>query len=70
MVTKKKRMSPRTSVAAQRKALLMKCAWCGGVRDARGEWRRSTRWDPAESGFSHGICPPCLRRESEALKKR
>jgi hypothetical protein len=70
MVRRKKRMMSRPAASTNGKELLMKCAWCGVVRGDRGEWRRSTRWDPSESGFSHGICPPCLRRESEALKKR
>ena len=63
-------MITRPVVSSTNKKLLLKCAWCGEVRGARGEWRHTTRTDPSESGFTHGICPPCLRRESEALKKR
>ena len=48
----------------------LKCAWCGEVRSLEGGWRTPSNWDPRESGFSHGICPRCFRRERAALKKK
>jgi hypothetical protein len=48
----------------------LKCAWCGDVRGLEGSWRTPSNWDPRESGFSHGICPRCFRREKAALKKK
>jgi hypothetical protein len=50
--------------------LPLKCAWCGEVRGVEGSWRTPANWDPRESGFSHGICPRCFRRESAALRKK
>jgi hypothetical protein len=61
-------MNPRAP--SGRGNLPLKCAWCGDVRSVEGSWRTPGNWDPRESGFSHGICPRCFRRESAALKKK
>ncbi len=64
-------MNPRVAaVPSAGHDLPLKCAWCGDVREGEGSWRRPSHWDSRESGFSHGICPRCLRRESAALKKK
>jgi hypothetical protein len=71
MVRRKKMTNPTvTEVRPAGHDLPIKCAWCGEVREGQGDWRRPSHWDPRESGFSHGICPRCFRRESAALKKK
>jgi hypothetical protein len=55
------------SRAATRLLALM-CAWCRLVRDDDGRWRapRPGEEGSAPMGFTHGICPRCLRREAAA----
>jgi hypothetical protein len=71
---KKKKRTNMSSVIPRARAihleLPLKCAWCGEVRAREGSWRTPSNWDPRESGFSHGICPRCFRREQAALKKK
>lgn len=66
-----KMMNARSSaVPAPGHDMPLKCAWCGEVRGLEGSWRTPSRWDPRESGFTHGICPRCFTRESAALHKK
>ena len=46
------------------------CAWCRRI-DYKGEWMSLERF--MEQGFdtptSHGICPECLRQQTEAIER-
>ena len=47
------------------------CAECKSVRDESGEWSRLERYltRHSDASFSHGLCPPCLRRAEEELDR-
>ncbi len=47
--------------------IVLICAWCGCVRLARDTWAALAQFVPRKplSGVSHGICPPCRKRELE-----
>lgn len=44
----------------------LQCAWCGRERTAGGDWQPSESSDPAQPLATHGICPECLTRETQA----
>jgi len=50
------------------RALYIMCAWCRRVRDPEGVWspREDARLPSPSHTFTHGICPDCFRRETEA----
>lgn len=49
--------------------LLPICAWCKKIRDDKGEWQQLEEYVRrcTDAEFSHGICPECAARMSEAL---
>ena len=42
------------------------CAWCGRERTPRGDWTVNASGEPQQSLATHGICPDCLARETQA----
>ena len=48
--------------------LLPICSYCKKIRDEQGQWQRVESYIELRSGaqFSHGICPECYARESQA----
>lgn len=46
------------------RGLLPICAHCKGIRNDSGYWESVETYVAAhsEAGFSHGICPPCLKK--------
>jgi DNA-binding response OmpR family regulator len=49
------------------------CSVCRRVRDEQGEWQAPDSYLEAHAGirFTHGLCPPCVRRAlDEAIESR
>lgn len=42
------------------------CAWCKRVRTSVGEWRPAQDDEADYPCATHGICPECLARETQA----
>lgn len=49
--------------------LLPTCAWCNKIRDEQGKWMRFEHYIAlhSEAQFSHGICPECLKKQSQGF---
>ncbi len=49
--------------------LLPICAHCKSIRDDQGYWRRVEEYfrTHAQTDFSHGICPECIRRHFPSI---
>jgi hypothetical protein len=43
--------------------LLPICSYCKRIRDAKGDWQQVDSYitDHSAAGFSHSICPECLK---------
>ena|SRR5581483_3886702 len=48
------------------RGLLSLCSWCYRVEDAQARWLEIERYlaEHTSIGFTHGICPTCLARQS------
>jgi DNA-binding response OmpR family regulator len=53
----------------QLQGMLPICSYCKKIRDDHNYWQRveSYLMEHTEVQFSHGICPECLERETQAL---
>jgi PAS domain S-box-containing protein len=45
------------------------CAWCKKIRNDQGYWEQLELYltQHSEADFTHGMCPDCARKQSEAL---
>lgn len=50
------------------RSLLPVCSWCNRIRTERGEWRSLEHYvaSTSESRVTHGMCPDCERKLSDA----
>ena len=51
------------------RGLIPICAWCKKIRNDDGYWEQLEAYliDHSEADFTHGMCPDCARRMTEAL---
>jgi PAS domain S-box-containing protein len=51
------------------RGLIPICAWCKKIRNDRGYWEQLELYlrNHSEADFTHGMCPDCARKHSEAL---
>jgi PAS domain S-box-containing protein len=51
------------------RGLIPICAWCKKIRNDRGYWEQLEKYikNHSEADFTHGMCPDCARKQTEAL---
>jgi PAS domain S-box-containing protein len=51
------------------RGLIPICAWCKKIRNDYGYWEQLELYlkNHSEADFSHGMCPECVRKQTEAL---
>ena len=47
------------------------CGWCKKIRDDGNYWHSVEQYiaDRSDARFTHGICPDCLKKQIDQLKK-
>lgn len=51
------------------RGLIPICAWCKKIRNDHGYWEQLELYlkNHSEADFTHGMCPDCVRKQTEAL---
>ena len=51
------------------RGLIPICAWCKKIRNDQGYWEQLELFikNHSEADFTHGMCPECARKQTEAL---
>jgi PAS domain S-box-containing protein len=51
------------------RGLIPMCAWCKKIRNDEGYWEQIEAYikSHSEADFTHGMCPDCARKQTEAL---
>jgi K+-sensing histidine kinase KdpD len=51
------------------RGLIPMCAWCKKIRNDSGYWEQLELYlkNHSEADFTHGMCPDCARKQTEAL---
>jgi hypothetical protein len=51
------------------RGLIPICAWCKKIRNDLGYWEQLELYlkNHSEADFTHGMCPGCVRKQTEAL---